>query len=133
VEVGQVTKQACGANESVVSFITTSASPRAGTTRGFTDSLVCVISETLEQVFKEEGAAVIKGFLENTSKSRFRDVAENPEVFSASMRRMLGSGAPVIETLVLKNLCLKLGLVFEEKENYSFPDHLEELKARWRH
>ncbi|MCW3982078.1 MAG: hypothetical protein NWE81_03075 [Candidatus Bathyarchaeota archaeon] len=127
-----MTKQDYGVEVSKVSFVTTSETPHSREEESFTDSLVTVISETLKQVFKEEGAAVIRGFLENASESRFRDIAENPEVFSASLKRMLGSGAPVVETLVLRNFCSRLGLAFEEKEDHSFPDYLKELKANWR-
>jgi len=92
------------------------------------DLLFEVIDETMKEVFKEEGAKAIYNYLANNSHLKLEEIAEKPEVFSAGLERLLGSGASVIENLILKNLYRKLGLKFEEKKGYEFSDYIRELK-----
>jgi len=92
--------------------------------------LLSVVDETMKHVFKEKGAEAIYAFIENNSHLKFGEIAEKPEVFSAGLERLLGSGATVIEKLILKNLYSKLGLKFEEKKGYQFSDYVKELRRR---
>ncbi len=92
--------------------------------------LLDVVDETLKRVFKEAGAEAIYDYLENKCHLKREEIAEKPEVFSAGLERMLGSGAPVMEKLVLKNLYRKLGLKFREKKGYGFSDYVKELRKR---
>ena len=93
----------------------------------FGDLLLSVIEETMRQIFKEEGAKVIHDFLKKQSGLQLNDAAEKPEAFSAALESLLGSGAKTIEFLVLKKLYRQLGLKFEEKKAYGFPDYIKEL------
>jgi len=74
------------------------------------DLLLGVVDETLREVFREEGAKVIYDFLENNCHLKREEIAEKPEVFSAGLERLLGSGALVVEKLILKNLYSRLRL-----------------------
>ena len=91
------------------------------------DLLVNTVDETLRQVFREEGCKVIYVFVEINCHVKQGEIAEKPKVFSAGLERLLGSGAPVIEKLILNNLYGKLGLKFTKKEGYEFSDYIKEL------
>jgi hypothetical protein len=86
------------------------------------------VDDTLKQIFKEDGAKVIYEFLENHTRLKLEDVADKPEVLSTTLERLMVSAAHVIEKLILKNLYHRLGLKFEEKEGYQFPDYIKELR-----
>ena len=92
--------------------------------------LLKATDEMLRQVFKENGTKVIYAFLGNNSHLKREELAEKPEVFSAGLKRLLSSGAPVIEDLILKSLYSKLESQFEEREGYEFADYVEELRKR---
>jgi aspartyl/asparaginyl beta-hydroxylase (cupin superfamily) len=62
------------------------------------------VDETLKKIFKKDGAKVIYEFLETHSRLRLEDAADKPEVFSASLERLMVSAARVIEKAILKNL-----------------------------
>ena len=94
------------------------------------DMLQRTVDETLEQVFNEEGARTIQVFLKNTLHITPKMIVENPEVFSSGLRRLLGSGATVVESLIVENLCQKFGSKFEEKKGCEFSDCVEELSKR---
>jgi len=96
------------------------------------DLLLSVVDDTMKQVFAETGAKVIYDFLGNNSHLKREEITEKTEVFSAGLERLMGSGAPVIEKLVLKNLYSKLELKFEEKEGCEFSDYIKELRKRCR-
>ena len=89
-----------------------------------------MIDETLEQIFKEDGGKIISSYLKNRCHLKREEIADKPEVFSSDLRRLLGSGAPVIEILILKNLYRMVGLKFVEKKGYEFSDYIKELRKR---
>jgi len=97
----------------------------------FEDLLIRVINKTLNQIFREEGANVIYSFLENKSHVKREDISGKTGAFSAGLRELLGSGAPVIEKLILKNVYHQLGLKFVQKKGHGFSDYLEELMERF--
>ena len=92
------------------------------------DLLINMVDETLKRVFKKAGTKVIYDFLEINSHLKREEIPAKPEVFSAGLQRLLGSGAPVIEKLIFKNLYRKLELKIAEKEGYEFSDHIKELR-----
>ena len=96
------------------------------------DLLLKVVDETMKQVFREAGAKAIYSCIENNSHLKREEIAEKPEVFSAGLERLLGSGAQVIEKLILKDLYSKLELKFAEKKGCEFSDYIKELKSKCR-
>ncbi len=99
-------------------------------TGSFSGLLLNAVDETLKEVFKEAGAKVIYNLLGNKCHLKREEIGEKPEDFSAGLERLLGSAAPVIEKLVLKNLCSKLRLEYEEKDGFGFLDYLRELREK---
>jgi len=94
------------------------------------DLLINVVDETLRQVFREEGTKAIYAFIKNNCHLKQEEIAEKTEVFSADLKRLLSSGAPVVEKMILKNLYSKLELKFEERKGYEFSDYIKELRKR---
>lgn len=87
----------------------------------------------MKQVFNETGTKIIYDYLRKDCHLNWEEIAEKPEVFSAGLEKLLGSAAPVIEKLILKNSYREFGLEYEEKEGYEFSDHVEELRKRRSH
>ena len=86
------------------------------------------VDDTLKQIFKEDGARVIYEFLENHGRLKLEEVADKPDVFSATLEKLMVSAAHVIEKLILKKLYCRLGLKFEEKKGYEFSDYIRDLR-----
>ena len=93
------------------------------------DLVLSVAVETMKQVFKEAGVKVIYDFLENQCHLKREDIPKKTEVFSADLEKLLGSGATVIEKMILRNLYHKLELRFKEKKGYKFSDYIKELRS----
>jgi len=87
--------------------------------------LFIVVDDTLKQIFIGEDVETIYNFLEKKFHLRRVEIAENPEIFSTGLRRLMGKGALSIERAILKGLYSKLNLRFEEKKGYKFSDYLE--------
>jgi BioD-like phosphotransacetylase family protein len=100
-------------------------------TGSLNDLLLIVVDEKLKQVFKEAGAKVIYGYLENKCNLKREEITEKTEVFSAALEKLLSSAKPVIEKMILKNLYRKLELKFVEKEGYEFSDYIKELREKY--
>jgi 23S rRNA pseudoU1915 N3-methylase RlmH len=94
------------------------------------DVFIEVIDETLKQIFNDDGTKVIYDFLEKNSNLKLKEVANKPEVFSASLEKLMVSATQVIEQNILKNLYSRLELKFEEKQGYEFADYIMELRGK---
>ncbi|MDH5461262.1 MAG: hypothetical protein OEX09_03435 [Candidatus Bathyarchaeota archaeon] len=125
----RMTKQSLAVEDSDVLPITTLE--RAQKRGRLGDLLVQAIDETMNEMFREEGASAIYGFLENESQLKRENISSKTEAFSTGLRKLLGSGAPVIEKLILKNLCHQLELKFVQKKGHSFSDYAKELTERF--
>jgi len=93
------------------------------------DLLLSVVDETMRQIFREDATKVIYDYLENNFHLKREEIAEKPEVFSDGLERLLGSAAPVIEKMILKNLYCELRLEYAEKEGYGFSDYIRGLSG----
>jgi len=94
------------------------------------DLMLNVVDKTLKQIFREAGTMFIYDYLENNSHLKREEIAEKPKVFSADLRKLLKSGAEVVERMILKNFYSELHLKYEEKEGYEFLDYIKELKEK---
>jgi hypothetical protein len=92
--------------------------------------LLEAIDETLKEVFKEIGANVIYNFLENSYHLNSEEIAEKSEIFANGLDSLLGSGASVVEKLILENLYHKLELEYEEKESLEFSNCIKKLRRK---
>jgi len=96
------------------------------------DVLAQVIDNTLKQVFKQPGTEVIYDYLQKTQDLKIKEITDKPELFSESMRKLLGSAAPVIEDLIIRNLYVRLNAEFEDKDGCEFSYHIRELREKHR-
>lgn len=94
---------------------------------GLDGLLLEAVDETIKYVFREAGAKAIYKYIENNCHMKREEIPKKPEVFSAGLEKLLGSGTPVLQQLILKKLCCKLELKHEEKEGYDFTDYIKEL------
>jgi hypothetical protein len=54
--------------------------------------------------------------------------AEKPELFILATRQILGVGAKMVESLILKNLCKKLAVDYAKVEALTFTQGIEKIK-----
>jgi hypothetical protein len=54
--------------------------------------------------------------------------AEKPELFILATRQILGVGAKMVESLILKNLCKKLAVDYEKVAALTFEQAIEKVK-----
>ncbi|UCG45584.1 MAG: hypothetical protein JSV58_02025, partial [Candidatus Bathyarchaeota archaeon] len=81
-------------------------------TKGVGELLPNIVSRTMKEVFREEGSRIICGYFEDKAKLKLEEIVEKSEEFTYSLERLLGSGAHVIEQMILKNLYLELGMEY---------------------
>ena len=96
--------------------------------RRFCDLLLETMDDVLKQVLGEGSAKMIYNYLETIIGLRWTEISERPEIFSAELKKLLGSGASIIETLILRKMYLKLQLEFVKREGYEFSDYIMEMK-----
>jgi len=63
-----------------------------------------IVDNVLNQVFGQEAVQIIYQYLENNYFIQRHEIVEKLDSFNSALRQYLGSGALVIERLILENL-----------------------------
>ena len=83
------------------------------------------INDVIREVFNDEVAKILfDNFFKNNSSVPFD---QKLRAFEDSLPKILGSGAIIIEDLILETLYSRLGVKFEREEK-SFTDSIMELR-----
>jgi hypothetical protein len=90
-----------------------------------------ILAESVEEGLKvlgDSGKQAILFYLEKSFSLKKHEIPQKPEAFFDGLRKIFGEGAHVIQKVILENFYSKLGLKYEEKENYTFVDYLKDVK-----
>lgn len=68
--------------------------------------------------------------LETSFKIRKDNIPANPTEFAKALEKIFGPGASYLEKLIAKRLYEKLGMEFEEIENWDFFEYVNNVKQR---
>lgn len=63
-----------------------------------------VIDDVLNQIFGQEGTQIIYKYLENNHSIQRHELAQKIDSFNCALREYLGTGALVVEKVILENL-----------------------------
>ena len=77
------------------------------------------VDEGLETL-GESGKHMIFFHLEKSCSIKKHEIPRNPEAFAKGLEKIFGAGASVLENLIVKSLCSKLGLKYEDTEGRPF-------------
>jgi hypothetical protein len=94
-------------------------------TINFDDMLVETIKEVLENIFDEQTAITILQYINESNKAK---IDARIQSFSDSLQKILGSGATIIEDLILESLYSKLRAELKWRKDYAFTDYVRVLK-----
>ena len=92
--------------------------------------LVDTVDEELKKIFGETATLVIYGYLENNLSLKREKIPEKIGLFSQGLDKFFGSGAYMLEKMILTNLYSNFGFNYKEKKGYTFVDYVTELKNR---
>jgi hypothetical protein len=92
--------------------------------------IVKTVDEELKEIFGEAATLVIYGYLENNLSLKREKISEKIELFSQGLEKFFGSGAYMLEKMILTNLYSSFGFTYEERKGCGFVDHVTELKNR---
>ncbi len=92
------------------------------------DVILRVVDETMKAIFQEAGANAIYDYMEKKCQLKREEIGKKPKIFSTGLERLLGTAAPVIENLILKNLYHELRLEYEAKDNCGLSIHMMKLR-----
>jgi len=92
----------------------------------FNGLLLKVIDEQLTDLFGEIGAQLIYGYLANHYRLKKKDIPKKIDAFAKALEDYFGSGAYVIQRLVLTNMHSRLGRAL--RENCGFTESIAQLK-----
>lgn len=99
--------------------------------------LLETIDETIKWTFGEYTATLIYEYLKKRN-CPLHEIPKKLEVFSFELRMILGTGktlimgsAPLIEKAIIKRLCRKLGMEFNEKGPVNFAEYIRRLREEY--
>jgi len=66
--------------------------------------------------------------LDKSYSIKKHEIPKDPEAFAEGLKKIFGVGASVLEKLIVKSLCSKLGLKYEDVESRPFADYVKYVK-----
>lgn len=91
-------------------------------------ALVESVHKTLDCILGEGAKHALLYHLELNHSVREVDIPKRPEVFDRALRGIMGSGAVVLETEILKQFYVGMGLEYTERMNWTFADYVNDVK-----
>jgi len=98
-----------------------------GVLKSLDDLLLETIDDVLRQVFGEK---IIIGSMNKGYSLEWEEIPKKLEVFADALEKTLGSGAVIIEDLILESLHSRLGLELIWRKGYGFSDYIRELREK---
>jgi len=91
---------------------------------GLERCLLDAIDETLSLVLSERTKEAIYAHMEKYFDLGREEIPRKPDLLATCLEKIFGRAAPVVEKMILKKLYSKLGIDFEEREDWSFKDYI---------
>ena len=104
---------------------------KTGKRKEFDRVFLDAVDDGLRRIFGETAGKTILLHLERNNGLKREAIPRNIEEFSSGLTELLGSGARVLEGLVIKLLCSKLQLDYDAKPNLRFAGHVQKLRERF--
>lgn len=83
-------------------------------------------------IFSEGTRNAICSYLERNHHIKVEEVPDRLETFHEALRSLFGSGTKVVEKAIAKILHAKLGLSFEEHDDWTLIDYVKNVKKLMR-
>lgn len=93
----------------------------------FEDTVNETITEILRNVFEDD--ALVDALFPYFTVTTLKALADTNPIASDPLPKILGSGAVILEDLILEALYAKYHLDLVRKKDYRFADYLRELQA----
>jgi len=93
----------------------------------FREALLTAVEESLSCLGGPPKQAILF-HLQDTFKINMENISENITEFAKTLEKIFGPGASYLEKLTVKNLHEKLGLEFENSENWDFLECINQAK-----
>jgi len=85
------------------------------------------VDEGLETL-GESGKQMIFFHLDKTYSVKRDEIPKKAEAFARGLEKIFGAGASVLEKLIIKSLCSKLGLKYEDVESRPFVGYVNHVR-----
>jgi len=95
--------------------------------KDFEKLFIEAVDEGLETL-GESGKHMIFFHLDKSYSIKKHEIPKKPEAFAKGLEKIFGAGASVLEKLIVKSLCSKLGLECEDVEGLPFADYVKYVK-----
>jgi hypothetical protein len=90
--------------------------------------LLCAVEESLSSLGDSPKQAIFF-HLENSFNIKKEGIPTNLTEFAKAIEGIFGIGAPYLEKLIVKRLCEKLGLDFEEMKDWNFLEYINSVQT----
>ena len=109
--------------------INPNSSKRPPINRDLNDVLQVTIKDTLLGIFGEKSTKTIFKTMEKVHSIRLDEVSSKSQTFNVALKDILGTGHQIVEGMILESLFDRTGRVFIYRENFTFSDYINSIKA----
>lgn len=96
--------------------------------RRFREVFLEALDEALTSLVGETGKHVIYYHLQKSCSIRIEEIPERPELFTEFLKKFFGYGSKIIEGVIVKKLCVKLGMHQDEFGDIGLLEFLKKIK-----
>ena len=97
----------------------------------FERTLLKTINDVLLEIFGENATSIIYGYIEKNYSLTQQNITHNLQDFIKGLNEFLGSGAHMVQIMILKELYSNFGFELEQVDDRrSFADYINELKYK---
>ncbi len=80
----------------------------------FENLVTSILHDTLTMVLGEKVAEALYSYILRNFNLRKEEIVMKPEVFSKSVNRLFGRGGRVIQRVIIRNICDRVGVEYSE-------------------
>ena len=97
----------------------------------FHKTLLSALDESMKSIFGESTVQAVYYHLEKRHLLKFEDIPEKPKTFAKAIKEMFGeTGAELIETLLVKDLCTKFRVSDQREGTDRLVECLDGLRVK---
>lgn len=93
--------------------------------------MLSALDEGMKNIFGKTTAKAVYYHLQKQYLIRLEDIPERPHAFAKAIKEIFGkTGAEIIETFLVKDLCTKFEIKGQKREVNNIADCMDKLKIR---
>lgn len=100
--------------------------------REFHRLLLTSVEDVIQEVLGERPLRAVLSTLQRSFHIKREEIPERLEDFQNALAELFGAGAPVITRAIVRRLCARLGIPYQQRSHPDLKTYVEDCKVRYK-